>query len=313
VADQHRAVAALLLNFRRPDLTAQCLADLLAVTDVALHVLLIDNGSGDGSAAQLEAMAATAAGAGRRVEVLLLPQNVGYAAAMNRGIAWASAAALPFVLLLNNDLRLPAAGLSRLVEVLVNDAAVAAVGPTLLAGDGRVWAEGGALGFAANLVRLRAHGNAPAPTTAGPEAVTFVPGACLLARTADLAAIGGFDESLFLYWEDVELCRRLQARGRLLWLPWVRAVHAGGQSSGGGRSPLRKYCMALNSVRFLRRHGTARLWLAFVVCDLLTWPLLLLVPGGQRAALAKGRGLLAGLRGGSVGRADVDRYLPLSR
>jgi GT2 family glycosyltransferase len=309
VGDAVPKVAALLLNWRQAQLTLRCLQDLLAVQGVALRVLVMDNGSGDGSAGLLAAAVGAAVATGAAVEFLGFDQNLGFCAAMNRGIAWARERGASMVLLLNNDLRLPPDFLLPLVEVLRNDRKVTAVGPTILRPDGRAWAQGGSLGFYPNALRLNGHGRVPAGRDHGPEAVDFLPGACVLFRLEDLEAVGGLDESFFMYWEDVDVCRKLRDRGRSLWLPWVQVVHQGTSSSGGGRSPMRKYMMACNGVRYLRRSGTVAQWAAFLVFDVLLWPLSLFGAGGPRPAFAKARGMLAGLLGRRVGRADVERYL----
>lgn len=296
-------VAALVLNFRQPELTLRCLEDLARVEGVALAVLVIDNGSGDGSAARL-APAVESAGA----ELLELDTNLGFAGGMNRGLLWAAEREVPFCLVLNNDVRLPPDSILPLVDVLRNDPRVAAVGPTVLQPDGTVWAEGGETGFSPNALRLLGHGRAPRPRESGPAEVGFLPCACALFRTADLVAVSGFDERYFMYWEDVDLCARLRARGgRVVWLPWVRIEHAAGGSSGGGRSPLRKYLMACHAVRFLKRHGTPAAWAGWLLFDVLLWPLALLA--GPAAALAKLRGTIAGVFGRTAGAADVDRLL----
>jgi GT2 family glycosyltransferase len=299
----------LLLNWRRADLTSLCLQDLLAVGDVPLHVLVIDNGSGPAEVAVLQrALAVLPKDSPHRVDLAALPDNRGFTGGMNHGLQWAAAQGLPFVLVLNNDIRLPADFLRPLVAVLQHDPAVAAVSPTVLHPDGTVWAEGGERAFGPNGLRLRRHGLAPTPRDAGPAAVGFVPCACVLFRTAAVAAVGGFDDAYFMYWEDVDLCERLAARGgRIVWLPWVWVEHAAGQSSGGGRSPLRKFLMACNAVRYLRAHGTLRGWLGWLCCDVLAWPLVLLQ--GPRAAVAKLRGTLAGLRGHRASGRDVARFL----
>ena len=310
MAESAFLVGALLLNWRQPDLTVQCLADLLAVADVPMQVLVIDNGSADGATESLRARVLQLgnAQARHRVDFTALQHNLGFAGGMNRGIAWSAQRGLPFTLVLNNDLRLSPGFLQPLVQVLANDARVAAVGPTVLHPDGTVWAEGGALAFRPNALRLRGHGQQPRPSTTGPQAVPFLPGACVLFRTAELTAVAGFDERYFMYWEDVDLCERLAARGgRIVWLPWVPVVHAAGSSSGGGRSPLRKFLMACNAVRYLRARGTAKAWAAWLVFDVLLWPLALL--SGPRAALAKLRGTIAGIRGHRAGAADVDRLM----
>lgn len=304
-------MAALLLNFRKPALTEQALVDLLGVGDVGVRVLVIDNGSADGSAARLAGVVAAHRANGRDVELLELPDNLGFAGAMNEGVAWARAQDLRLVLLLNNDLRLPPDFLAPLVRVLESDPRVMAVGPTIVRPDGRVWAQGGSLGFHPNALVLGGQGRTPAARSAGPEAVDFLPGACVLARRTDLEAVGGLDDGYFMYWEDVELCRRLRARGRIVWLPWVQVVHDAGSSSGGARSPLRKFLMAANEVRYVRRHGTLAQWLGLLVWDVLLWPLSL--AGGVRCAVAKLRGLLRGLSSRPIRAAEVERYLPQHR
>lgn len=312
MADGPRGVAALLLNWRQPDLTLQCLRDLLAGAAADLRVLVLDNGSGDDSSTRLAAAVADAEqelGPGR-VELLALPENLGYCGAMNRGLGWAEERGAEFALLLNNDMRLPPGFVEPLQEVLRNDSKVQCVGPTILDPQGRVWSEGGVLAMLPNIVRLRRHGRTPAGRDTGPVAVDFVPGACALVRVAELRALGGLGEDYFMYWEDVDLCARLRRRGgTVLWLPWVQVTHAGSQSSGGGRSPMRKFMMAANAVRYLRRHGTLPLWLAFVWWELLLWPLTLVSGTGLRAGLAKLRGTLAGLFGHRVSVDDVRRYI----
>jgi len=307
-----RRVAALLLNWRQPALTLQCLADLLAVRDVAMHVFVIDNGSGDDSAAKLRAALPSLATGPHAVELVALAENRGFTGGMNEGFRLAHERGLPFALVLNNDLRLPPDFLAPLVAVLDNDPTVAAVGPTVLQSDGTVWAEGGRTGFTPNVLRLVNQGKAPRPREHGPEAVPFLPGACVLFRTSSVTAVAGFDDAYFMYWEDVDLCERLRERaGKVVWLPWVRVEHLGGRSSGGGKSPLRKFLMACNAVRFLRARGNAGLWAAFVVFDVLLWPLTLLT--GPRAAIAKLRGVVAGLRGHRASAADVAAWLPAAR
>lgn len=299
-------VAALLLNWRRADLTLSCLADLLAGDGEPLHVVVIDNGSQDGSCERFAAAIAALPPSPHRVELLALDANLGFCGGMNRGIARASELGLPFVLVLNNDLRLPADAIRPLADALAADPRIAAIAPTVLHPDGTVWAQGASIAFAPNALRLHGHGGPPAPTTLGPQAVQALPAACVLYRADELAAVGGFDERYFMYWEDVDLCQRLRARGgRVVWLPWVRVVHASGASSGGGKSPLRKFLMACNAVHYLRRHGSVRGWLAWLCFDLLLWPVTFVL--GPKPALAKLHGTWAGLAGHRPSAADVAR------
>jgi GT2 family glycosyltransferase len=66
--------------------------------------------------------------------------------------------------------------------------------------------------------------------------VDWVSGACLLVRRSAAEAVGFFDERYFLYWEDVDFCAALRARGgRILFTPAAEIVHARGRSAALNR------------------------------------------------------------------------------
>ncbi|MFK7743061.1 MAG: glycosyltransferase family 2 protein [Planctomycetota bacterium] len=303
-------VTALLLNYRGATMTLCCLRDLLQVcADVDLRVLLLDNASGEDDLEELRrGLDELPADEAKRVELVPLDNNSGFTGGMNHGLRLAHERGARYALVLNNDLRLSDAFVRPLVEVMENDPQVAVVGPTVLQPDGSVWAEGGEVGFAANALRLIRHNKPPRPREHGPESVGFVPGACVLLRLDAVAEVGMFDDDYFMYWEDVALCHRLRQAGhKVVWLPWVRIEHFAGQSSGGGRSPLRKFLMACNAVRYLKSHGSAAGWLGWLCFDVLLWPIALVT--GPAAALAKMRGTWAGLCGHRASAEDVRRYL----
>jgi GT2 family glycosyltransferase len=299
-------VTAIVLNFRLAAATLRVVEDLRACGFEGLETIVVENGSGDGSAARLRAAWEPEDTA---VTLIAQEENLGYCGGVNLGLAEARRRGAQHVLLLNNDCRVPPGFLGPLVDALDADPSLAAVSPTVVTPDGLAWCEGGFVRARPNLVVLRGQGQPPAPITHGPEACEFLPGACVLYRLSDLQAVGDLDESYFMYWEDVDLGARLRAAGRrLVWLPWQRVVHEPSGSSGGGRSPLRKFMSAANTVRYLRRHGTPRLWLAFWCFDVLLWPLAFLSGTPWRALAAKARGFVVGLSGRPIDRTDVERY-----
>jgi len=304
-------VAALLLNYRGFAMTLQCVRDLLAMTDVALSIVVIDNASGEEDVLALQNGVTELATDRHTVTVMPLAENIGFAGGMNKGIEFADEQGIEFVLVLNNDMRLKDGFVRPLADVLRNDPAIGAVGPTVLHPDGTVWAEGGETGFTPNGLRLLRHNQQPTSSSAGPEDVGFLTGACMMMRTKTAQQVGGFNDDYFMYWEDVEISDKLRRAGlRIVWLPWVQVQHLGGQSSGGGRSPLRKFLMACNAVRFLKTRGTFKAWLGWFVFDVLLWPITFAT--GPRAAWAKMRGTLAGLAGHTATAKDVDRFLPVN-
>jgi GT2 family glycosyltransferase len=174
------------------------------------------------------------------VRLLRAPGNVGFSAANN--IAFRESGS-ELVLLLNPDTIVPAGAIDRLVEVLLCDPAAAVVGPRLVGGDGRAELSFGPMPspwgemWQRSLGRLHQRGAWPVhqwvdSRTRRARTVAWVSGACLLVRRADAVAVGLLDERFFLYWEDVDFCAALRARGRhIRFTPAVEVTHLRGRSS----------------------------------------------------------------------------------
>jgi len=170
-------------------------------------------------------------------QVLSFPSPLGFAAAVNAGIAAVKA---PLLLLLNDDAELLPGWLPVLLDALDADSRLVAVQGVDLAGvDGAV--SGCGLGWNRwwQAVQLGAGGRPP--SGAAREVFGVSAAAALYRRSAlDAAALpsGSFDGALDTYYEDVELAARLRHRGgRAAVVPAAQALHAGGGSAGalGGR------------------------------------------------------------------------------
>jgi len=286
-------VTAIVLNWNGLAATRRCLASLAAQLPTPPHVLVVDNGSTDGSA---EALAAELG----PERFLGLPTNLGFAGGMNRGLA---ASATEWVLLLNNDAELAPDALARLEAALAADHGAAAAAPTIYHGEPpdrhARWYAGGRLGRWSAVTH---HGDAPA--TGAPRAVSFLSGCALLARRA--ALLPGLAEDYFLYFEDAELCDRLaQAGWRLLWVPEAEAWHAGGASTGSQahKAPALDYYDVRNGLAFIRRRrrglarATALGYLAAVRLPRKLARILWSSPDRPAALAAVWRGLKDGLAG----------------
>ena len=312
---QRTRVAAVVLNWNGGDETRRCL-DSLRESDgerVELVLVLADNGSDDG-------VCDAALAADPELVVLRLGQNLGYAGGNNRAMAHAfGELGVDWVCLLNSDVL----ATPRLMTTLVEQAQaweaagggrVGAVGPCLLYRDRPdvIWARGGRIAPTLNATRLLHHGEAHVPAHSAAEVVDYLPGTCLLVSRAAWEATGGLDEEYFCYLEDADWCLRLRQAGLLaLVAPAGVAFHGLSSSTGGGYTAGRKYMTAVNSVRFLRQHGSIGGWAALVVFDLMLWPLALLraLAGGRAsAAVAKLRGVVDGLRGCRVDASVAARY-----
>lgn len=204
------------------------------------NVIVVDNASKDDTVAMARERLPHA-------QVLVNERNLGFGAANNRAI---HAARTAFVLLLNPDCVVDDSAVVTLLSALEDDPSAAGAGPQLVGRGGRL-----------DLSYCMRSGGAAAqgPAAEGLICVGFISGACMLFRRADLLRVEGFDEGFFLYQEDADLCRRIQAQGRsLLVVPQSRVTHWSRGSSGGkGRlraEYLRGFHHIQSKFRFAAKH-----------------------------------------------------------
>lgn len=201
------------------------------------RVLVVDNGSADGSA---DAIAA----AFPCCDILRLRDNFGFAGAVNQGIAGARRAGARWVWLLNTDIELPTTALRSLLAVGEADARVGMVGALLTEADGRLQARGGG--------RVSLWTGSSRHVVSPDESPDYLSAACLLLRRTMLEETGAFDQGYFFYWEDVDLgFRARQAGWRLAVAEDCRVVHREG-STLGRWSARRWDHLFFGMVRFLR-------------------------------------------------------------
>lgn len=195
--------------------SAHCMPALAPALGALRHVLVVDNASSDDSAAQVARHLPHA-------RWLPQPRNLGFGAANNIGIALCST---EFVLLLNPDCVPEPTALQALVDAADTCPEAALVAPQLL----------GRRGEADISYRWRSDSwRSRGPGADALACVGFASGACLLVRRAALQRIGGFDEGFFLYYEDDDLCLRLQDQaGALLLAPLARVQHLSRSSVAG--------------------------------------------------------------------------------
>ena len=262
-------VASLVLNYGRADLAARAVESLLGSTLSSHRVLLADNGSPDQACCRDHA---------RRlgVEMMAIPENLGFAEGMNRAVAVAEAHWRPeFLFLLNSDARVEPATLDLLVNA-ARETGAAFVAPLVLLDethhDGvqgldarhrepKIWAAGG------EFRRFRGSNWAAGESDRGQfsrrEKVSFLSGCALLTRVDAFRALHGFDERFFLYQEDVDLCLRARAQDLvLLFEPAARVFHVGSASSGDAMAPLQSFFRWRNRLLLLGKHlrGAERLF-----------------------------------------------------
>ena len=165
------------------------------------------------------------------VRVLSNRDNVGFARAVNQGVAASSG---EWVLLLNPDVTVEPGLIDRLLRALKRWSAkrprAGVVGWRLADPDGAAQGSAGFdptwWGTLAGLVKPRSRRKCEALPGDTPRAVEWVTGGCLAVRRSCFDALGGLDERYFLYYEDADLCRRARAAGWSVWFdPAVAVTH----------------------------------------------------------------------------------------
>jgi hypothetical protein len=288
---------AVVLNWNGAERNLACVRSLLEQGLAPERVVFVDNASSDGSCARVEA-------AFPGLVVLRNAENLGYGHGTNRGIEHALRRGAARVFLVNNDVTLPGGTLAGLEAALAGTPGI--VGPRVLYQhpSERLWAAGGLLTFRANLSTLLGHGRPDGAEFRVTRAVDYVPGCALLASRAVFERVGLLEGDYFAYHEDVEFCWKAKQAGfPVRVIGAVAAYHDAHSATGGGYNRLRKYMMAVNTVHFLRRHGTPARWFGFWLFDVATLPFVWLYRasrGEGAAVLAKARGTWDGLRGRAV-------------
>ena len=266
-----------------------------------LRVLVVDNGSSDGSIGAI-------AREFPEVELLALAENRRFAGGNNQGLRRAPDRGDDAVMLLNNDTEADPGMLEHLILALEQDPGAGAAGPLtyFAAPSRRIWYAGGrcvpGLGHASHRgLRQLDHGQYRAVERTG-----YLSGCALLAWASVWERVGLLDERYYIYAEDCDWCLRARAAGyALLFVPTARLWHKVSASSGAA-SPWKIYQRLRANAALFARHarGIGRAtWLpSFVVqqAALAAW---LAARGRMGAAAAVPRALLDAARGAPAERA----------
>lgn len=246
-------VAVVILNWKLPRLTADCVAAVQAAGVPAAAIVVVDNGSADDSLTVLRATLDPA------VTLLALADNRGFAGGNNVGIAHALAQGAAWVLLLNNDAFVAPDLFAQWADALARDPAPALLAPLIVYADApqRVWSLG-EVRLAGTLLTRDRYRNRRVPADLPPlRYVDFLTACCLLIRRDVLAMVGLFDEQYFVYGEDADFCLRAARAGfRLAVAPAARVRHAVSRSTYGDDSG-RLALKLRHQIRFYRTYAPA--------------------------------------------------------
>ncbi|HXS19717.1 MAG TPA: glycosyltransferase family 2 protein [Steroidobacteraceae bacterium] len=231
------------VSYRSAQLMVDCLRSIeseRATPGVNLRAVVVDNASGD-YPHLLQAVAEN--GWSPWVSLIDSPRNGGFGYGNNLGIRLAIEQGADYLLLLNPDTEIRPRAIATWVAFMQSHPQVAIAGPSFENRDGTEWPMAfrypsigtefcAALGIGL-ITRLLGDRTVARRMPAIAQPVDWVSGAAMMVRAQLVAAIGGFDENYFLYFEETDLCFRAARAGFATWyFPESRVMHIMGQSTG---------------------------------------------------------------------------------
>ncbi len=236
-------VAIIILNWNGKEDTIECLESLKQITYPDYEILLVDNGSTDGSVECFRERFP-------ELEIIENGKNLGFAEGSNVGIRRAMEKRVDYVLLLNNDTIVDGEFLSELVEVAKSDPMIGIVGPVIYFyyEPNKIQQFGGE--FKLNQCRVIYN------TEISPCAdLSFISGCTILIPSNIINEVGIIDSRFFAYYEDADYCVRvLNKKYKLALASGSKIWHKGSVSSGGYMSDFFLYLMIRNKIFIARKY-----------------------------------------------------------
>jgi GT2 family glycosyltransferase len=245
---------AVTVNWNLAPDTIRCVDSLVAAGAPPNHIIVVDNGSTDDSVQSIQAAL------GPELHILRSATNRGYAAGVNMGARQAFTLGADSVFLLNNDTQVAHTFLRDLERAAAGTQPGAILAPLIFYMDDRdrIWRCGDRLVRGTLFTRSLYHNQRLGPTLPTVVPVDFVTGCGMLVPRRVFESVGPFDESLFMYGEEVDYCWRARLAGySLACLTTAHMWHKVSASSDRDR-PRARYLRVQNQNRFYRTY--ARGW-----------------------------------------------------
>ncbi|EOZ92020.1 glycosyl transferase, family 2 [Indibacter alkaliphilus LW1] len=252
---KHSSVAVIILNWNGYAHTRSCLLSLEKISYPDYGVFVVDNGSHDGSGLRLQEEFP-------EVHFIFNHKNLGFTGGNLAGLDQAVKIGYEYFLLLNNDTSVEVDFLYKLMDCLIKDSKTGLVQPLILFQDSPdiIWSAGGSyskfLGISKTLGDRATLREFPLNRTH----LDWATGCCVLFSKKVLDATGGFANSFFAYFEDVDWSLRIRKAGYNILLAKQSIIYHEGSASSkqeseeGTLSPTVFYLHSRNQLFQLRRH-----------------------------------------------------------
>ncbi len=256
-------VYCIILNRNGRELLAETLLSVSAMNYPSMKLIVVDNGSDDGSQALVRERFPL-------VELLENGSNLGFGGGNNVGMQHALDAGAEWLILLNNDIAVDPLMLDELMKIAMGDPAIGALSPKIyyFTEPEKLWYAGGNINFWTGIIShrgLRERDTGRYDISGDTEYIT---GCAFLVRGSVLRSIGLFDKVYHpIYTEDADLSVRILRAGyRLIYVPRARLWHKVSAFSGGGLTPYKTALKVEHNLVFFKRYARPYHWLTIPWC-----------------------------------------------
>jgi len=257
----YERVTAIVINWNGGEVVLECIASLTRSAYPVLDVVVVDNGSVDGSPQALRQRFPT-------VRVIENQKNLGYAEGANVGIRAALRQGAHYVLLLNNDLTVDSRAVGELVSIHRHNPLVGITGAKIYRRDDptRLYCVWEVIKYHHVITHSVGEFELDRGQYDQVREVDCVCGAAMMMRREVFEQIGLFDPIYFAYHEQVDYCERTRKQGiKIVFVPSAKVWHHGEHSLRSRDSLyLKTYLLRRNSVIFMKKHGDWRKWIKFL-------------------------------------------------
>ena len=252
------SLAIVIVNWNSYEVTRNCLDSLRSLNHPDYEVVLVDNGSEDGSGDRLKQ---------EFPEITLLKneQNLGFTGGNNRGINYALESDKALVMLLNNDTIVTPDFASILCDRLMAEEDLGAIQPKIMFNQERhiIWNGGTSFSKLGQIPQTLGFRKEDQGQFDKAHDIPWVTGCCFLIKAAVVKQIGTLDDRFFIYYEDTDWSFRVaKADYRMLYEPSTLIYHEVGRSEDnresfgeGNLSPFAHYITVRNHIFFTRKHA----------------------------------------------------------